>query len=307
VKSPSLPILAAFALVGVVPSRTQAQAAPAWPTFIAEAESADASIDAPASSSSAFSSPAAKTAASGSEPSSAAIMSEATPPFFYWGIALKFGVAGAGIDVSAPLNRRLNLRAGVSFFVYDTSLRVDNATITGSIRFQNAAGMVDFFPFRNRFRVSTGLSFYNNTGFSASLQATPGQSFDLANTTYISDPSDPIQGTAAFNFGGRVAPRFTFGFGNMLPKQGRFAVESEFGFAYISQPTVHLQVTGSGCTGLSYTDCGVIDQSDVRTQQLELEREIYGFRFYPIFSVGFSYKIGPTQPKKPRHQVSTYP
>jgi len=285
--------LAAVALAALASATAPAQSTLASPIFVADTETPAQPFDAPSSSSSSIS----REAAAG-QPSSAAIMSEATPPFFYWGIALKFGADGVGIDLSAPLSRRVNLRTGASFFIYNTSLLVDGATISGSIKFQNASGMVDFFPFRNRFRVSTGLSFYNNTGFNASLHASPGQSFSLNNTTYTSSPGDPIHGSADFNFGSRFAPRFTFGFGNMLPKQGRFAIESEFGFEYISQPIVSLQIAGTGCTGPDYTNCGPIDQSDVRQQQFDLQSDVRGFSFYPIFSVGLSYKIGPTQPKK---------
>jgi hypothetical protein len=225
-----------------------------------------------------------------SGPPSAAIMTDAVRPFSSLGIAVKAGVAGAGFDLATPLSPRVNLRGGASFFSYNDTFPVDGATLAGAIKFQNASAMLDFFPFHNAFRVSAGMTVFNDTGFSATLLVSPGQSFDVGDATFTSSPTDPIHGSAAFKFGNRVAPRFTFGTGNMLPKKGRFAFESEIGFQYIAQPTVALDFNGTACSGSFGSGCGTVPQADVAN-------DLTGLRFFPIVSFGFSYKFGTTRPR----------
>ena len=122
-----------------------------------------------------------------------------------------------------------------------------------------------------------------------------GQSFTLGDITYYSEPGDPIVGNGTFTFGGnKVAPRVTIGFGNMLPANGHFRLITEFGIEYLSQPTVVYNISGGGCqndVGGVYTNCGPIPQSSVTAEQNELQNDLTDLRFFPVFSIGLSYKI----------------
>lgn len=91
--------------------------------------------------------------------------------------------------------------------------------MNGALKFQNAAVMVDYFPFRGRFRLSGGATVYNDTNLNAIVTVPAGSSFTLGSTKYYSDPSKPLAGTAAFNFGGKTAGRVAIGTGNMLPRR----------------------------------------------------------------------------------------
>jgi hypothetical protein len=220
-------------------------------------------------------------------------------------VGLKIGVAGYGFDVATPLwPRRINLRGGASFLTYTPGTIVaDSVNINGTIRFQNAATMVDWFPFHGSFRLSAGATIYNNTGLSATLSVPTGQSFTVGNTTYYSEPynavtnpNGPIQGTAVFAFGGNTAvPRTTIGFGNMLSKKGRVHFETELGVQYFSAPTVSYTFSGTGCTTYvapsTYANCGPISPSNVLSEQTKLQNDLYDLRFYPIVSFGLSYRI----------------
>jgi hypothetical protein len=276
------------------PLAATAQGTPSAPVEAAE-------LNLPASSSSS-----AATAFDPSAQSSLVISTQPAPaanpsgggahPFSGIAIAAKVGVAGIGFDVATPLVRRyLNLRSGASFFSYNTNLTEDSINIDGSLKFQNASTMIDWFPFHGRFRISGGVTTYNNTGLAASLNVPAGQSFTLGDITYYSEPGDPIVGNGTFTFGGnKVAPRVTIGFGNMLPANGHFRLITEFGIEYLSQPTVVYNISGGGCqndVGGVYTNCGPIPQSSVTAEQNELQNDLTDLRFFPVFSIGLSYKI----------------
>jgi hypothetical protein len=212
-------------------------------------------------------------------------------------VQINFGVAGVGVDVATPLVRRhLNLRGGTSFFTYNNAtLTEDNINIDGSVKLKNASAMVDWFPFRGSFRISGGVTTYNNTGLTASLAVPAGQNFTLGGTTYYSQPGNPITGNGTLTFGtDKVAPRITIGFGNMLPERGHLRLITEVGIQYLSAPTVVYTIAGGGCTGGVggvYTDCGPVPQSSVISEQNNLQNDLKDLRYYPIVSLGLSYKI----------------
>jgi hypothetical protein len=266
-------------------------------TLAASAQVELAALDAPASSSS----------SSSSAPDMFARSAQATPmtkasegsrlPFSGLGVAVKVGLAGIGFDVSTPLvPQRLNLRGGASFFSYSPSTITtsDNLNVNGSLKFQNAEAVVDYFPFRGRFRLSGGMTVYNFTNLNANVTVPAGNSFTLGNTTYYSDPNKPLVGTAVFNFGGKTAGRVSIGTGNMLPKKGRFTFQSELGVQFFSSPTVAYAFTGNGCqtkVGTVYSNCGPVATTDVASEQAKIQNDLTDLKYFPILSVGLGFRV----------------
>lgn len=216
-------------------------------------------------------------------------------PFSGLAIGVKFGIAGVGFDVATPLVPGwINLRGGASFFSYSPNITVDNIMINGAIHFENAAATVDIFPFHGKFRISGGMTVYNNTYLGATLNVPGGTSFTLGNTKYYSDPNDPITGTGTFTFGGRTAPRVSIGTGNMLPRKGHWAFEGELGVQFITLPTVAYTIAGAGCPASgenTIPPCGPVATSDIAQEQTNLQNDLKDLRYFPIASIGFSYKI----------------
>ncbi len=298
---PSLPILAILACTPIaLPAQLPAlssQALAASPALYA------ASV-APTSISSSNAPDALVATSSGAQPAAAAAPSkQSSLPFSGLALGVKLGLGGFGFDVATPLvHQYLNLRGGASFLSYTPStITTDNLNINGTIKFQNAAAMVDYFPFHGRFRLSGGATIYNNTGLTATLSVPTGQSFTVGGIDYYSEPysgnnpAGPIQGTGVFTFGGnKIVPRVTIGTGNMIPKKGHFTFESELGFQYFAAPTVQYTFTGTGCTTFVagvYSNCGPIKASDVTNEQNNLQNDLTDLRFFPILSFGLSYKI----------------
>jgi hypothetical protein len=284
----------ALAVVALAPIAVAAQtpvvptAAPLLYAENAAPTSSSSSVDSNAVAESTASAPAATVAP--------AAKSGSSLPFSGLAIGVKFGLAGIGFDVATPLvSQWINLRSGASFITFSPStIMENNLNINGTIKFQNAATMVDFFPFHGRFRISGGATIYNNTGFTATLAAPLGQPFTLGGITYYSDPRNPIAGSGVFTFGGnKVVPRATIGFGNMLPKKGHFRFETELGFQYISAPTVLYTFTGNGCPAANSpeSNCTPISQTSITQEQINLQNDLKDLRFFPILSFGISYKI----------------
>jgi hypothetical protein len=298
----SLPILAVLACS---PIALSAQAPAVSPQAPAAAPALYAENTAPASSSSSIApdeigAPAAGAQSASGTQSVAAPAKQSSIPFSGVAVGVNVGLAGIGFEVATPLiHQWINLRGGASFVTYtpSTITTSDNLNINGTIKFQNAAAMMDFFPFHGIFRLSAGATVYNNTGLTAALSVPAGQSISLGSGTYYSDPNvggKPLSGTGVFTFGGNnVVPRTTIGFGNMLPKKGHFRFETEIGVQYFSAPTVKYTFTGNGCPAANSPEiqCGPVNQTDVTNEQNKLQNDLTDLKFYPIFSLGLSYKI----------------
>ncbi len=212
--------------------------------------------------------------------------------FSSFAVAAKISNDGAGIDLATRLAERVNLRVGAGFLSASTSLNEDGMHIDGTFALQGVIAAVDLYPFRHSsFHISPGVNFNNDTHVSALLSVPSGGHFSLGDADYTSSPVDPIHGLAHFDFGNRVAPRFTVGFGNMLPHGSKhWSVPFEIGFQYVSRPTVHLDLAGSAC---SSDGCGtIVGDPNILAEQKDLDNDLSALRFFPVVSLGVSYRFG---------------
>jgi hypothetical protein len=244
--------------------------------------------------------PAVGLAASGSGGHAAAVLeAPGFRPLSSLAIGVKVGAEGVGFDVATPLNRRVNLRAGASFFSYAPSRTENGIGLTGSLTFRTANACLDFYPTGRSFRISPGVTFYNGNRVTANATVGGNQTFTLDGTTYYSSTTDPVSGTFGVGFGNQVAPSITMGWGNMIPRGiGRhWSVPYEIGFEYINTPTIALNLTGSACQKSNNTNCQPVQstpsvQANVVGERAELQSDISMLRFFPIVSIGVAYKFG---------------
>lgn len=217
-----------------------------------------------------------------------------TRPLSALAIAVKVGTGGIGFDVATPLARRFNLRGGASFFSYTQGLTEDGIAINPDIRFRQAAAYLDIFPFAGKFRISPGFVFYNGNHASATAMVPGGQTFTLNDNTYTSSPTDPVHGSAEISFGKKQAPSLTIGWGNMIPHHGgHFSIPVELGVIFNTAPKFTYDLAGTACYQLV---CAPVQsdpqtQADLKAEQNDLNNDLYNLRFYPIVSIGLSYKF----------------
>lgn len=230
-------------------------------------------------------------------------------PFSTVGVSVKMGVAGAGFDVAVPLARKFNLRGGASFFSFDHTFVSDGTNYDANINLETAMLAIDWFPFGGAFRMSPIVQLYNGNSMMANLSVPAGQQFSLGDQNSYSSASDPVHGTANFLLGdqggSQVAPGFTIGFGNMIPrgKGQHWSVPFEIGFLYIQTPQILLNFQGVSCTnqadaataipGPSCTNIATdpTSQADMKQEQTDIDNNLNELRFYPVLSIGVSYKF----------------
>jgi hypothetical protein len=208
------------------------------------------------------------------------------------GIGVKISTLGPGIEAAYELSPRLNVRGGFNDFSYGVNSTNNGIRYNGTLTLRSAQASLDWF-FWHSLHLSPGLVFYNGNRASATASAI-GQSFTLNNITYLSNPATPITGTGTVKFS-RVGPSIMFGVGNLVPRGHRFSISFEIGGVYQGSPNVTLNLTGSACdpTGTNCrnvaTDPGI--QSNVQAQQTKYNSDISRFKFWPVISLGFGFKL----------------
>jgi hypothetical protein len=126
----------------------------------------------------------------------------------------------------------------------------------------------------------------------------------LDDQTYFSSPTDPVIGTATFDFSKhKVAPMITTGWGNLLSRTDRrFSVNIEGGIVFGGSPRATLNLGGSTCLSPS-GPCQSIGenplvQEDIRAEEAKFNKGEPPYtqvsnvlKFYPVVSFGVSYRI----------------
>ena len=220
-------------------------------------------------------------------------------PFSSYAATAKIGVGGYGLDLATTLGPRMNLRVGGSYFEYNLNILADKIVYNGDAQLRRASMSVDYFPFSGRlregFRVSPGVTLYNGNKANAVATVAPGQTFFLANVPYVSSTSDPVHGNGSISFGNQVAPSITVGFGNMIPRNGaHWSVPFEIGFEYVGQISVGLNLNGTACQNnvCQQIATNPSAQANLVKERQQLSDDLNRFRFYPIASIGVSYRFG---------------
>src|SRR3954468_11961317 len=103
---------------------------------------------------------------------------------------VKISLLGIGGEVAVPITDKMDIRAGFNGFSYDRNFDKDGVSYAGHLNFRSAEAHYDWFPFDGSFHLSPGMLIYNGNKITADAAVAGGQSFDLDNTTYTSDPNN---------------------------------------------------------------------------------------------------------------------
>lgn len=219
-------------------------------------------------------------------------------PFSTVGVEAVLGVGGLGADFAVPVAQKFNLRAGGTYFNYGMAFQEQGANIQATLTLRSGHASMDWFPFGGSFRLSPLVVFANNNGARGTALVPAGSSITLSGGDYSSSESDPLHGSASVNFR-KVAPGFSLGFGNIVPRTHRhFSFPTEAGFYYVAQPGLKVAFTGSACdaTQPAATGCEAVAQDAGFKASLAgfLARNQHNLSyasFFPIVSSGVGFRF----------------
>ena len=157
------------------------------------------------------------------------------------GLALRGGTTGIGGDAMFGVNDYLQVRASGTFLPYSTTFLQEDERIDVSYEADaqlfSVAGLIDYYPFKNVVRLSTGLV-YNASSVTA--LGTPAESYTTGGRTFTPEQLGPVQ--AELSHSAQIQPYIGLGFGNPLAG-GRFGMMLDMGVFYTGSPAVTMEAT----------------------------------------------------------------
>lgn len=206
----------------------------------------------------------------------AAAQPEATGSAGGFGLTVKAGTLGAGLDATFGAGDYLGFRLGFNTLSAGPTLEQDEGTIDTDLDWMSYGGLVDLHPFGGGFRISGGaLINKNKFTMKADLEkdvTLDGQHYSLSD----------LSGEVTF---GEVAPYAGFGYGNAVGADGRWHFSCDFGIMFQGSPKVSASATASNPALQS-----VVDQALDR-EVAKIQDDADGYKYYPVISVGVSYRF----------------
>lgn len=210
----------------------------------------------------------------------------------------RLGTLGYGIEGTIGVNERLNLRVPFSVLPYDKDFEEDDIEYNGKLDFSTIGVLADFHPFKGSFFISGGLMSNGNTVKIKASDNTGNEEYELGETTYTSDPNDPLKLRGKLDFDS-LAPYAGFGWGNPIQGSSNWYFRFELGALFQGSPKIGLDASGSAQeqgSGTSFEVNGNSPeaqqfQADLEDERQSLESDISEFDIYPVINFSLGYRF----------------
>lgn len=195
--------------------------------------------------------------------------------------ALKLGTLGIGVDLSSPFNDTFALRVNVNGISITQTERQDGTDFEGTLDLLTAGALIDYYPFENNFRVSSGL-YYNGNGFTGNAQPSLGSSVEIDGERYTLGETGDIASLDSEVSFKSTAPYIGLGWGNNAHEKG-WGFTFDLGAMYHGSGTAELKANINNQTLANE----IADA--VATEEEKINADLEEFKFYPVLSLGVNY------------------
>ena len=190
-----------------------------------------------------------------------------------FGLGVKAGTLGFGVEGTFGLSESVNLRAGVNSYSVTGDETASDIRYDGKLELRTLALLLDWHPFAGTFRLTAGLMKNDNA---LRLTATPTASQTIGGTPYTPAQIGTLSGDVTFK---STAPYAGIGWGNAA-RRGRFGGVFEIGAMFQGKPKVSLRASG-----------GLVSQADLNSEAQLAEADLDDFKIYPVISFGLSFRF----------------
>ena len=190
-----------------------------------------------------------------------------------FGLGVKAGTLGFGVEGTFGLSESVNLRAGVNSYSVTGDETASDIRYDGKLELRTLALLLDWHPFAGTFRLTAGLMKNDNA---LRLTATPTASQTIGGTPYTPADIGTLSGDVTFK---STAPYAGIGWGNAA-RRGRFGGVFEIGAMFQGKPKVSLRASG-----------GLVSQADLNAEAQEAQTDLDDFKIYPVISFGLSFRF----------------
>lgn len=195
-------------------------------------------------------------------------------------IGVMGGTTGIGGEVVGKVHDRFNVRVGGTYFGYSMSHTIEDDKVDvgfdADMQVQTVSALVDYYPFKNGFHLSTGLML-NGIKAEGIGQPLNPYTFTLNNKERTLSTERMGSLSAEMQYGNDLVPYLGIGFGNAVKEGRRLGFLFELGALYTNSP--QLNMTGTNML------------EKTATQDKDLEAGLEDFKWFPSLNLGLTYKI----------------
>lgn len=207
----------------------------------------------------------------------------ATPDF---GVALRAGTPGVGLDLDLGLSPSFGLRVGFAGFNINHSLSTSDVDYDGRLKLRTITGLLDWYVFRGGFHLTAGVAGNDSR---LAVVGRPSQGFYTINgATYSSSQLGSLSGE--LQAGNSVSPYVGIGWGNPAGESGRVHFVFDIGAIYGGTPSVALTAHCGPAAPPGSPLCDEI-QGNAATEEQKLRHEAHILRWYPMVSLGIAVRL----------------
>jgi hypothetical protein len=205
-----------------------------------------------------------------------------------FGVGIKSGTVGTGIDLSAAVTKTINVRlslTNVDLEGEDETITVGD-TVEGDIDaeldldFGANALLVDWFIFDGGFHLTGGMLRHTGEADLTGTLLSPA-TFDDAGTI---SPGDLVGGeiSGELKLADSYQPYVGIGWGRKAGKNGGFSLTADLGIVLLD-PSVELEATATNPANQATVD------AQLRSMEGDADDELEDFEAFPILSLGVNY------------------
>ena len=192
-----------------------------------------------------------------------------------WGVNLKAGTLGAGVELSKSLSDKFSASLGFNSYHYKTTDSASGIDYDYKLELQSASLLANYHPFSGAFRFTGGV-LYNNNELKLTGKPSAGSTYTINGVTYTVAQVGTLTGTLTFN---KTAPYLGLGWGNR--PGSKLGLSADIGALYQGSPKLSLSATGS-VAGLS---------SNLEQERKSAEEDLGSFKWYPVLSLGVYFRF----------------
>lgn len=191
--------------------------------------------------------------------------------------SVKLSTLGVHIEAYRSFGSSLNARLGYSFINYNyhgSEKATEDYKIDANLKLASASILGDYFPFQSTsLRLTAGMIVNLNKPV---VTAIPTKVITIGGDVYNAANLGNIGIDLSFN---KVAPYIGIGIGNPTAGDRGFGFVMDIGTYYQGAPKVAMSATG------------LLEPSASPEQEAVVEHNLNWFKFYPVLSLGLSYKF----------------
>lgn len=190
------------------------------------------------------------------------------------GLALRVSTLGIGIEATRNIIPTLNGRVGINYFSYNYAgeNKAEDIKYDLDSKMLSFSALADWYPFTAKFHISGGI-LYNASKIEGT--GNPTRSYTVGGTIYTPEKMGYLDATVEPDLS--FTPYLGLGWGNPVQSNKKISFMADIGLIYQGSPDVTLTAHGL--------------MEPTAEQEPDVEDDIKNLKFYPVISLGLSYKF----------------